>query len=126
MENTIKQVNYIDTDRMEYITDLVLEHKNDDGTIHYFIIYNVDPRTNKYTVEDFNNAQLLDEHDKAYSLVQDYCKMKYKKTIEELAMPNLPALQKKIEALEKRIARLEEYADAIDMVAELINDIFPE
>lgn len=107
------------------VTSHVLEHKNDDGSICFYIITDID-WIEVHTVKDFENAPKINQNDIAYEQVQEYCKQTYQKTIEELAMPNLPALLDKIDALEKRIARLEEYADAIDMVAELINDIFPE
>lgn len=103
----------------------VLEHKNDDGSIHFYIIKDID-RNVKYTDKDFEKAPRLNHDDFVYEKVQEYCKETYQKTIEELAMPSIPALLDKIDALEKRIARLEEYADAIDTVAELINDVFPE
>ena len=107
------------------VTSHVLEHKNDDGSICFYIITDID-WIEVHTVKDFENAPKINQNDIAYEQVQEYCKQTYQKTIEELAMPNLPALLDKIDDLEKRIARLEEYADAIDMVAELINDVFPE
>lgn len=111
---------FIDT-----IFSYVLERKNDDGSIHFYIIKDKDA-DKAVKVNDFENAPRLNQNDTAYDQVQEYCKQTYQKTIEELAMPSNPALLDKIDALEKRIARLEEYADAIDMVAELINDVFPE
>lgn len=106
-------------------SDLILERKNDDGSIHFFIIHNPD-KTQKYTFDDFKNARRINPNDMVYVQVQNYCRRTYNKTINELAKPSIHILQKKVDALEKRIARLEEYADAIDMVAELINDVFPE
>lgn len=108
------------------IYNLVLELKNDDGTIQFFIIEDID-RSRNYTVEDFEDAPLLSpKNHYVYDFFQNYCKRKYHKTIEQLETVNDSNLQKKIDTLEKRIARLEEYADAIDTVAELINDVFPE
>lgn len=121
----IKLVNYFDANLCDILSALVLERKNDDGSIHFYIIKNIDEAV-KYTVKDFENAPRLNQNDTVYDLVQEYCKKTYQKTIEELAMPSIPALLDKIDYLEKRIARLEEYAEALDMVAELINDIFPE
>ena len=108
------------------IYNLVLERKNDDGTIQFFIIEDID-RSRNYTVEDFEDAPLLSPKNYyVYDFFQNYCKRKYHKTIEQLETVNDSNLQKKIDTLEKRIAKLEEYAEALDMVAELINDIFPE
>lgn len=126
--NNIFCLHHRNWDKEKEVIDLVIERKYDDDTIHFFIIKDADAdsNTDDYTVEDFNNAPELTENDYIFSYIQDYCERHYQKSVKELATPSIPTLQKKIEALEKRIARLEEYADAIDMVAELINDVFPE
>lgn len=112
------RLGYLESGDIKYV--LVWEHENKDGTVQFFI------KEDDNDYSDFEKANILSDKDKVYRQIQEYCKIKYNKTIEELATPSIPALLDKIDALEKRIARLEEYADAIDMVAELINDVFPE
>lgn len=112
------RLGYLESGDIKYV--LVLEHENKDGNVQFFI------KEDDNDHENFENAHIISKNDNVYNQIQEYCMIKYEKTIEELAMPSIPALLDKIDYLEKRIEKLEEYAEALDMVAELINDVFPE